>query len=357
MKIYIDEQIPMLADILGKEEEVETFNGREIRRDDLDDAKAIFVRSTTKVDEVLLDETPVELVGSATSGIDHLDTGWLERNDIEFGDAKGSNANSVAEYVIYSMLKYSYSNRMRFNSLTIGVIGYGEVGSRVVDYANKFGLKILVNDPPKKDDNYDFPDHVKYTTKVDIFKNADIITNHVPLYTDGKYKTHSIICDDFFKQIKKKCLLIHTSRGKVVDEKDLIRYLDRRDITPVIDVWQNEPQADETIAKQCMIATPHIAGYSYEGKLRGFRDMVRLYEEYFDKKVDSSVLDEKLSEYEPMPDERFNDPWYIYNILKRSRKIDQDHKNFMEIFNKTEIERRDAFDELRKTYPERHEKL
>ncbi len=357
MNISIDKNIPLLPDILKKYFNSKTFSGRELKNYDLKETDVLFVRSTTKVNESLLRKTPVKLVGTATSGTEHIDTDYLKKKGIQFGDAKGCNANSVAEYVVYSILKWHFEYGNVLENKTIGIIGFGNIGKLVAKYSRLVGLNILINDEPLNDDGYEYPDFVEHCDYKTVFKKSDIITNHIPLTYDGKYATENLINNDLLSLMKNDVLFIHLSRGKIVNEKDFLKICEKKNITPVIDVWEDEPDFNTELLNKCMLASAHTAGYSRDGKLRGVKAMLDLLNEFTGSKITDEVLDAELSEYEPLEKDKYNDLELIYNILRDKRNFEYDFKMMKEIANLPNNERNQQFDLIRKNYPERRESL
>lgn len=357
MNISIDKNIPLLPDILKNYFNSKTFSGRELKNDDLKESDVLFVRSTTKVNESLLRKTPVKLVGTATSGTEHIDTDYLKKKGIQFGDAKGCNANSVAEYVVYSFLKWHFEYGNVLENKTIGIIGFGNIGQLVAKYSNLIGLNILINDEPLNDDGYEFPDFVNHCDYKTVFKKSDIITNHIPLTYDGKYATENLINNDLLNLMKNDVLFIHLSRGKIVNEKDFLKICEKKNITPVIDVWEDEPDINLKLLNKCMLASAHTAGYSRDGKLRGVKAMLDLLYEFTGKKIYDNDLEHKLSEYEPLGKDKYNDLELIYNILKEKRNFEYDYNKMKELASLSYNDRKKKFDIIRRYYPERRESL
>lgn len=365
MVIFVDEQIPLLANSLAFVGEVHTFNGRTLTRKQLLDTncEVLFVRSTTKVNRELLEGTNVKFVGTATSGTDHIDTDFLNANSIFFADAKGSNANSVAEYVIFSILHWAKINNLETEHLSIGIIGFGNIGKLVAKYSNLLGMKVLVNDPPLYDESVtkntnSFPDYVNYLELEDLLSQSTIVTNHVPLTQSGKYPTYLMLNKAKLHLVKEKSLFIHTSRGGVVVEKDLLQAKNEKNLTLVVDVWQNEPNINIELVENCLICTPHVAGYSFEGKLRGTLKMLQEFEKFSKLHPDYSLIEKEMANYNPLPIEYFKNPEFIYNQICESRKILEDTEQFKSIVSiSNPFERANYFDWLRKNYPKRREIL
>ncbi|MCX7909509.1 MAG: 4-phosphoerythronate dehydrogenase [Ignavibacteria bacterium] len=365
MRILVDEQIPFLADSLSKVGDVVTFSARNLSKEFIleTNCKFLFVRSNTKVDKDLLDGSEVLFVGTATSGVDHIDLDYLNSKGIYFVDAKGSNANSVAEYVVFSILHWALEKGSNLCELTIGIIGFGNIGSLVGKYSHLLGLKLLVYDPPLlekiefgKENN--FPEYVTYCELKELLSKSNIVTNHVPLTSTGNYPTVKMLNKNMLDLIQEDALFIHTSRGGVVSETDLLQILTEKRVSVVIDVWENEPQINSNLVDLCDISTPHIAGYSYEGKLRGTLKMLQSFEKFTNVTPNYSILEKEMQRYVPLDKRVFKSPKLLYNKLKETRKLLED-SFFLKsiIYNTDEEGKANYFDKLRKFYPKRHEIL
>jgi len=357
--ILIDENIPYLSEVLSYYGVIGRFSGRNLTNEELIQSQCdiLYVRSTAKVNKELLKNTNVKFVGTATSGIEHIDTEYLRKAGIYFASASGSNANSVAELVIYSILKWSRITGRTLKNETIGIIGYGNIGKIVAKVSSYIGLQALANDPFLKDANFNFPDFVKYSDLKSLLSGSDIITNHIPLTTNTNYPTHHLISDNEIDKIKNSSLFIHTSRGGVVNELSLINRLRKKSVFLAIDVWENEPLINTELAKMCMLATPHIGGYSRDGKLRGVKMMIDAFQKFTGVNVESSIIQKELEVYHPVEQSSYSNLDHIYNLLKQSRQFDDDHKSLLQTLELPEKERAMQFDLLRKNYPIRRESL
>ena len=358
-KIFVDENIHLIADSLNVCGEVTAFNGRKLSNNELckRGCTSLFVRSTTKVNEKLLRGSDVSFVGSSTSGFDHIEVDYLNNEKIHFAYAPGSNANSVAEYVVYSILKWSLLTESQLTGKTIGIVGYGNIGKLVEKYSVLLGLNVFVNDPPLRVQGYEFPGNVKYAELEELCSKSDMITSHVPLTFEGEYPTYKLFNDSITSMLKNNSLFIHTSRGGVADESFLLNIIKSRNVKAVVDVWENEPLINTGLAKRAMLSTPHIAGYSRDGKIRGALMMAKEYEKYSDTKPDYTVFEEELSMYKPLPKEKYIYHNELFELLKNSRKLDDDDSALRATLELEVTEKAEAFDSLRKNYPLRREIL
>jgi len=264
LRLLIDENIPLAKEAFFEIGEVRLIPGRTITNQMLRDIEVLIVRSVTPVNAALLDKTPVRFVGTATIGVDHLDVDYLREKGIEFANAAGSNANSVAEYVMASVVHYACEKQMRLSDLTMGIVGVGHVGSRVVQFAQALGLRVLQNDPPRER-----AENSKHFVSLDEALQSDIVSLHTPLTMAGSDATFHLLDAPRLAQMKAGSLLINTARGGVVDTAALKTILSEGRLTAYLDVWENEPEIDGELLQHAGIGTPHIAGYSYDGKING----------------------------------------------------------------------------------------
>ena len=265
MKIVADENIPFVEAVLGPLGQVVCVPGRSMTAAILGDADALLVRSVTQVGPALLDGTAVRFVGTATIGTDHIDQAYLSERGIRFADAAGSNANSVAEYVLAALLKLAQRRGYRLAGKTLGIIGVGNIGSKIEQYAPLLGMQVLPNDPPLQRLTGD-----GRFVSLDEALAADIVTLHVPLTREGADATHHLINEQTLGQLGPETVLINASRGAVVDNQAIKAVLERGGIgDAVLDVWENEPNLDIDLLGLAALATPHIAGYSLDGKVNG----------------------------------------------------------------------------------------
>jgi erythronate-4-phosphate dehydrogenase len=262
MKIVADDNIPAVANYFGGAGELILKPGRDINRQDLLTADILLVRAVTRVDGDLLHDTNIKFVASAATGIDHLDTQWLDQAGIAWYAARGCNAVAVEEYVVAVIVALQKLAYLPQKKLRAGVIGVGAIGGLVVDKLTMLGFEVIQCDPLRAQQDSSFP-------SVDLtqFQHLDLITIHTPLTRHGQYPTFHLLDRDFLLRQQKNCVLINTARGAVIDFLALKEYGDP--LYCCLDVWENEPVIDFDVLAQATIATPHIAGYSVQSKLRG----------------------------------------------------------------------------------------
>lgn len=275
MKIIIDDNIPYIRDAISRMDvDAIYIKGVDIKPEDLCDADAMIIRTRTICDEKLLAGSSVKFIATATIGYDHIDTDYLRRAGIAWTNCPGCNASSVRQYVENTLLLLSHNFNLSLDKATIGIVGCGHVGSLIEVMARSLGMRVLVNDPL-----IDNPDYVDLET---IEREADVITFHVPLTREGKYKTYHLADKAFFDKLNHAPFIINTSRGAVVDNGELKSALKAGKIRQaIIDTWENEPNIDLELLNSVYIGTPHIAGYSADGKVNADNMAIKALCDFF----------------------------------------------------------------------------
>ncbi len=279
LKIIIDNKIPLLRGLFETLADVEYMQGNLINRDMVRDADALLIRTRTRCNADLLEGSRVRFIGTATIGTDHIDTDWCCENNIHVASAPGCNSESVKQYICSALAYLSLKYRIDPKQTSLGIIGVGNVGSKVLEMAKVLGFKVLLNDPPKErmGAKYDF------ISLDELLRKSDIVSLHVPLSLSGKDKTYRMAGREFFKGMKKNSVLINTSRGEIVEEDVLLGFLKNQRLrSAVLDVWTDEPDTNTLLLEEADIATAHIAGYSADGKAMGSKMVVRQLAEFFD---------------------------------------------------------------------------
>lgn len=262
LNIIVEENVPFVRGLLDPYATVRYLAPENITPKAVRDAAALVVRTRTRCNAALLEGSACKLIATATIGTDHIDLPYCKSKGITVVNAPGCNAPAVAQYVFASIL--AVSNRA-LASLTIGIVGLGHVGSIVESWARGFGMKVLRCDPPRSlaegSEGWDSMERIA--------ERADVITFHVPYTTDGPCPTHHLVNEDFLKKLRRAPILLNTSRGPVFDTPALIEAAQAGYCGPlVIDCWENEPNIDRRLLEMAAVATPHIAGYSRQGKVR-----------------------------------------------------------------------------------------
>ena len=291
MKVIADDKIPFLKGALEPFADVEYYPGKSISKELITDADALLIRTRTHCNRELLENTNVKFIASATIGFDHIDTDYCDANKIVWTNAPGCNSSSVQQYIASVLITLAKRHGFDLRDRTLGVIGVGNVGKKVVKLAEYLGMRVLLNDPPRQ--RSEVP--CQFISLDGIFREADIITFHVPLNREGQDKTYHLADEQFFGKLLPGTILINSSRGEVVNNSALKEALKSGQVAgAVLDVWENEPEIDTELLKMVDIATPHIAGYSADGKANGTTMSIRALSSYFNLGIDDWEPEEVL---------------------------------------------------------------
>jgi erythronate-4-phosphate dehydrogenase len=283
MNIVIDDKIPYIRGVFEPYGEVHYIAGGSIHRDHLTKADCLLVRTRTICNQKLLEGSSVRFVGTATIGFDHIDTDWCESNGIFWANAPGCNSGAVAQYIRAALLEMA--NRRHFNlaDQTLGIIGVGHVGKKVERQARDLGMRVLLCDPPRER----VEGNASFTSLESLLSTSEIITIHVPLNRQGIDKTLNLVGSQFINALNPGTILINSSRGEVLNETEVLDSLKSRgDISLVLDVWPHEPEINLKLLELTAIATPHIAGYSVEGKYNATMMVVKAVRQHFGLPLD-----------------------------------------------------------------------
>ena len=272
MKIVADTNIPFLKGVLEPYADVVYMDGRSINREAMMDADAIVIRTRTRCCRETLEGTKVKMIASATIGTDHIDLQWCSENGIEVKNAEGCNAGAVANYIFSAMYAVTSRRAIKMEDAVLGIVGVGNVGRKVEHMARTLGLKVLLNDPPRAA----LEGEEGFVNIDTLLSEATIISIHVPLDNT----TQGMCNDAFFEKMRPGTIFINASRGEVVDEAALLRARPKLGAL-VLDTWCNEPNVSQILIDACDIATPHIAGYSYQGKQNGTAMAVQAIARHF----------------------------------------------------------------------------
>lgn len=278
MKIVIDDKIPYIRGAFEPVADVVYLPGSKTSASDVKDADVLITRTRTICNESLLKGSPVKFIATATIGYDHIDTQYCNRAGIKWTNAPGCNAGSVKQYIASALFAWSLQKRIPLKDKTIGIVGVGQVGSRIEKFCRAIGLNVLLNDPPRQEKEGED----QFVSLKTIQKEADIITLHVPLNETGPYATRHMVDMNFMDQLVKKPLLLNSCRGEVIDSNSLYYALDKGKIEGFIaDCWENEPDIDQGLLEKAIYGTPHIAGYSRDGKANGTAMSVQAVSRFF----------------------------------------------------------------------------
>ncbi|MBX2807527.1 MAG: 4-phosphoerythronate dehydrogenase [Cellvibrionaceae bacterium] len=346
MNILADHNIPLLTELFADLGTVTRLPGREITAADLVQTDILLVRSVTEVNARLLATSPVKFVGSCTIGTDHLDKAYLEAHNIHWAYAPGCNANAVVQYVLSAMAVL----RPQWQQQTLGIIGCGNIGGRLYRLMRALGVRCYCYDPL-----LDSPQNLDLHS-LEAVLGADIISCHVPLTDSGAYPTRHLLSRRELAQLAPGTLFINSSRGGVIDERALQQSLLTQDLQVVLDVWEGEPVIDRTLLSQVSLGTPHIAGYSLEGKARGSVMIYQALCEYLQRQPSSMarVADSSPSPWPYSMDSAASVAQQLNCLLTQCYDIVEDDRRLRKV-QPIDSDWGRGFDDLRKHYPVRRE--
>jgi len=332
MKLVIDDAVWGFEKIFSDFGEIVALPGRQIDRQSLIDCEILIVRSRTKVNRELLEGTKVQFVGSTVAGLDHIDETYLHENNITFFSAQGCNANAVAEYVISAISNLANDYNFDLTSKTLGIVGVGNVGTRLDFKAKQLGITTLLNDPPRQKikGKENFVD-------LNTVLSTDIVTFHTPLTFSGSHSTHNLLGSHNFELITQDTILINTARGGIIDENIWEKTKTKAN---VIDCWEEEPNINTKLQSSAYWATPHIAGHSIDAKFMGsfmiYRKLCNFTKKLFNKEIEYLINPEVKTINENTLHETLNS---IYSFVDDVKAIEDISK----------------FEDYRRNYPERFE--
>ncbi|MCB1826848.1 MAG: 4-phosphoerythronate dehydrogenase [Coxiellaceae bacterium] len=273
MKIIYEQNIPFVSNFFTELADLHPLASNALTPENLKDADALLVRSVNSVNATLLRDTPIRFVGSASAGFDHLDIDYLNQQKIAWAYAPGCNAQAVADYVLLSVAHLLQQQKFRHNQPRVGIIGMGYVGQRVFDTLNKLGFDVVVNDPPRADNEVDFE-----SAPLDKFHDLDLICVHTALTMNGPHPSYHLIDQHFLEKLNPHCVLLNASRGACIDSQAL----KKMKLTTILDVWENEPNIDVELVESAYIATQHIAGWSLPSKYHATRQLYDAFCSHFE---------------------------------------------------------------------------
>ena len=340
MKVVVDDKIPYIRGQVERlADEVVYLPGSEITANDVHDADVLIVRTRTHCNRQLLEGSRVRFIATATIGYDHIDTNYLEQVGIQWTNCPGCNATSVAQYVRNALFVAEQQGIIRLSETTVGIIGYGHVGTAVYDALRPYVKEILLNDPPLLESGKKMPTlHSPLST---LHERCNIITLHTPLTYDGQWPTSHLVDKQFLANLKRQPILINAARGGVVDEKALEQAIDKGYVrTAIIDTWEQEPFINRSLLKKVFIGTPHIAGYSADGKANATRMTLEALARWIGRTELFNIQPPSLpDEFLPVHDER-ELALQLYNPMDDNDRLKQNP---------------DLFEHLRSHYPLRRE--
>ncbi len=341
LKVVVDEAIPYIKGEIEKiASNVVYLRGKDIHADVVHDADVLIVRTRTRCDANLLEGSRVKFIATATIGVDHIDADYCQRKGIKWTNCPGCNAGGVVQYIQASMALLQLLEGVNLQGMTLGIVGVGHVGSAVAQMASReYGMQLLLCDPLRAE----VEDPTAFVSYEEILQKSDVITFHTPLIRGGKYPTYHMFDEVAVGMLERVPILINTSRGEVVHTAALKKAVEENKVRyPILDVWESEPHIDEALLRHTFIGTPHIAGYSADGKSNATRMSLEALTRYLQKDVEWNI-------HAPSPKssvihaiQGMDATLQIYNPLRDSHLL---KKNVSQ------------FEELRANYPVRLEEI
>jgi erythronate-4-phosphate dehydrogenase len=345
--IIIDQAIPAASQLFGSLGDIQTIPGRAISSRHCRTAQAVIVRSVTSVNSDLLAGSAVQFIGSTTAGTDHIDQRWLQQQGIVFAHAPACNATAVVEYVMTALLWLVSRERCALREKTIGIVGVGHIGSLLNQRLLALGVTTLLCDPPRAERGESGP----FWSLSHLVRRADVLTFHVPLQREGPHATWHLLDDDLLAALPDGRILINSARGAVFDNAALLTALaGGKACRVVLDVWEHEPVLSLPLLAHVTLATPHIAGYTLEGRVNGAFTVYQAICQQLgcQPRVDRATL---------LPTEQqtatLSGPWrpeQLKPLMDRTYQIARDDMALRAVADQT-----GGFDKLRAAYPERRE--
>ena len=353
INIVAGESIPFAKDAFDTLGTITFLPGRSITSANLKDINVLLVRSITKINEALLEGSTVEFVGSASAGIDHIDEVYLQAQNITYASASGSNANSVAEYVIASLLILAKQQGFSLSGKTIGIVGVGNIGTLVKRKAEALGMSPVLHDPPLAEKGLIEHHSLEETLR------CDVVTLHTPLTANGPYPTYHLLNEQSFKNLKASAIFINAARGEVVDTQALLDAIKHKQVGPtVLDVWEQEPDINWDLFEAVTLGTPHIAGHSFDAKANGTFMIYSALCKYLGVdptwNPDQSLPPPIVPSIEIDP-QKGSDEEILGEIVTQIYDLEADYHQMKQLLDFPPEARPTRFDKLRKHYPVRRE--
>jgi erythronate-4-phosphate dehydrogenase len=291
LKVVADNKIPFLKGVLEPFAEVKYLAPSEINSESIKGTDALLIRTRTKCDAKLLDGSDVKFIATATIGFDHIDTQYCDQKNIKWVSAPGCNSSSVMQYISSVFVTIAKKKKLEFNKLTVGIVGVGNVGKKIEKAARAMGINVLLNDPPRMRAE----GKNGFVELNELIDKSNIITFHVPLIKEGIDKTYHLADESFFEKLNTDKIIFNSSRGPVVKTEALKNAIKSKKISAaVLDVWENEPEIDKELLELVDIATPHIAGYSADGKANGTAICIKEINSFFDLGINKDWYPEEI---------------------------------------------------------------
>jgi erythronate-4-phosphate dehydrogenase len=350
MRILADANIPSVHELFGGFGETVAVPAVEITASGVRDADVLLVRSVTRVDHSLLADSAVRFVGTATIGHDHIDRDYLASRGIAFADAPGSNAESVVEYLLAAVLAVFADRGLTLRGRTVGIVGCGQIGSRLAARLPALGANVLLNDPPLARASPGRP----FVSLDELLAAADVVTLHTPLSHSGPDATEHLVDARALHIMRPGSWLVNTSRGPVVDNAALLGALSDGYLSgAILDVWEGEPQPDPALLARCVIGTPHIAGYSLDGKLQGAAMLAHALADFLGLPRPEPGAPGPRPAPLAVPPAGLDEPAWLDALVRQAYDVRADDARMRTLLRLPESERGAHFTKLRATYPVR----
>ncbi|MCS6965487.1 MAG: 4-phosphoerythronate dehydrogenase [Candidatus Kapabacteria bacterium] len=357
----IDPTIPLLAEALQPFVRLYCLPGTELSPEILKRLRchALFVRANTRVDAALVAGTPIRFVGTPSAGIDHIAVEELQQLGITVIHTPGCNANSVAEYVLVALLLWAAFPERRLSTERLGIIGFGNIGRRVASYARQLGMEVWVNDPPLARQGFRFPEWVVYAPTVrELCAACSAVSLHVPLMRSGPDATWHLLSYEELALLPQGSLLVQTSRGGVLDEAALEAILPEKRSVLALDVWEQEPSVNWHLVDHAVLATPHIAGYAWQARVRCSQKLVHHFAKWAGIVIPETPFLAALEYVPPPPTELpWTNPKELLKLLQQRRKLGEDTHSLRAWRRLSPSRQHHAFRTFRESYPRRYETL
>ena len=346
MKIVADRNIPGLSQTFGHHGEILLVDGRNLRRSDLEGAQALIVRSVTPVNAALIANSSIGFVGTTTIGMDHMDTSWLDQNGIEWANAPGCNAEGTAQYAVAMTVLACERAGVELATSSVGIVGCGNVGSRLRNLFKKIHPgPLLACDP------YLAAAGEPGFSNIEALSDCQVLTFHVPLTKSGEHPTYRLLNRNRLAQLPRGALVVNTSRGDVADGAALVEWLKSGHGFAALDVWPGEPSPDRELIRQCTVATPHVAGYGLDGKLKGTDQVYRKFCRWLGVETrDAGLMVDLQSRVLPG-----TAATTVFEAVLSACPVERDDQNMRKLLEVPTCQRATRFDELRNNYPERRD--
>lgn len=348
MRILADQNMPLVEEFFSEIGQITRFAGRDLNAEQLKDTDILLVRSITQVNDALLQHAnKLKFVGTATIGTDHVDQALLKQKEIAFSSAPGCNATAVAEYVISSLLALAQEDGFNLTDKTVGIVGIGNIGSRLATKVEALGCKVLLCDPPKQSDGK-LDNSVSLET---IIEQADILSFHVPLVKEGEHQTKHLLNSSNLPHLKEGAVVVNSCRGDVIDNQALLNFMQQGgNLSLVLDVWENEPNIEQALLPFVRIGSVHIAGHSFEGKAGGTDMLYQAVCKHLEIEPNH-----KMADFLPQPEliiSHLGSSFCETNITQLVHSVFDARRDFGLLKRGLNTE---GFDSLRKNYPGRRE--